>query len=94
MNESTTARPDADARNLVLVWAGLVALTLASWWFRDHGLGAATAITVILAITFIKVFMVGHSFMEIGRAPWVLRSVFAAWCVGVCATLVMLAFAF
>lgn len=80
--------------SLVSVWAGLVGLTLVSFWFRDHGLSPAAAITAILVLTFVKVYMVGHSFMEVRRAPRVLRGIFTAWCAGTCALLVTLAFAF
>lgn len=80
-------------RSLVLSWAILVGLTLTSWWFKDHGLTPTTAITLILALTFIKVFMVGHSFMEIGRSPRIMRGIFTAWCVGTFAVLVVMAFA-
>lgn len=79
---------------LVAAWAVLVALTLLSFWFRDHGVGPAAAVLVILALTFVKVYMVGHSFMEVRRAPRILRLVFATWCAGTCLTLMVLAFVF
>lgn len=80
--------------SLTGAWLLLVALTLASYWFRDHGLAPAAAIVAILVLTFIKVFMVGHSFMELRRAPAWLRLVFATWCGGTCLALVVMAFAF
>lgn len=94
MTDITAVRQDSHTGSLILAWAILVGLTLMSWWFSDHGLGPAAAITAILVLTFIKVFMVGHSFMELSRAPTLLRSAFAAWCAGLCAVLIVLAFAF
>lgn len=91
MGSTHTLPAAGEARGVVLVWMGLVALTLASWWFRDHGLGPQAAIVTILVISFVKVFLVGHSFMEIHRGPPVLRLVFTAWCALTCATLVILA---
>ena len=91
MHSLQTHASAGESRTLVLVWAGLVALTLASWWFRDHGLGARAAIVAILAIAFVKVFLVGHTFMEIHRGPKALRVVFTAWCAVACATLVTMA---
>lgn len=78
--------------SLTGAWALLVVLTLASYWFRDHGLGPAAAIVAILLLTFVKVFMVGHSFMELHRAPAWLRGVFTTWCAGTCLALIVMAF--
>lgn len=94
MTTITHKQSDNHTNSLVLAWAVLVALTLASWWFKDHGLQPATAITLILVLTFAKVFMVGHSFMEIGRAPLMMRGIFAGWCAGTCVMLVIMAFVF
>lgn len=94
MHVTPSAAPINHTGSLVSAWAILVALTLASFWFRDHGLTPEAAIVAILVLTFVKVFMVGHSFMELRWAPRVLRGLFAAWCAGTCVTLVILAFVF
>lgn len=93
MNESMTS-PESHTTSLLASWAGLVMLTMVSYWFRDHGIGASAALTVILVLTFIKVYIVGHSFMELRRAPRALRAVFAGWCAGTCLCLIILAFSF
>jgi hypothetical protein len=78
--------------NYVLgAWAVLMALTAASWWLgADHeigNLGRDFSIIGILVLTFMKAFVVGHSFMELREAaPWLVRT-FTAWCVCVCLTL-------
>jgi heme/copper-type cytochrome/quinol oxidase subunit 4 len=94
MNSEIAISPtDNHTYGLVLSWAALVGLTLLSWWFSEHGMAPTVAVTLILVLTFVKVFMVGHSFMEIGRGPRLMRALFVAWCVGTCAVLVVLAFA-
>lgn len=75
----------------VLAWAVLVLLTLTSFWFRDHGAGAKTAVAIILSLSFIKVFIVGFSFMELRMAPRALQLVFSGWCVLSCVLLLVLA---
>lgn len=81
-NENRTA-------GLLSAWATLVVLTLASFWFRDHGFRPSAAVVAILILTFVKVFLVGYSFMEIHRAPNVLRILFSAWCTATCAGLAL-----
>lgn len=78
-------------RGLVLVWAGLMALTLLSWWFRDHGLSQKVAVATIIALSFVKVFMVGHSFMELKFAPRWLNLSFKLWCLVSSVVLVVMA---
>lgn len=80
------------ARSLLAAWTVLVVLTLLSFWFRDHGLPPSAAAVAILTITFVKVYMVGHSFMEIHRAPRLLRLIFGTWCGGTLLVLVALLF--
>ena len=79
------------SRTLVGTWGVLVVLTLLSSWFRDHGLTASLALVVILGLTFVKVFLVGHQFMELRIAPEALQRSFLGWCAGTCVALVALA---
>jgi heme/copper-type cytochrome/quinol oxidase subunit 4 len=78
--------------NYVLgAWLVLMTLTAASWWLgANHeigNLGRDFSIIGILVLTFMKAFVVGHSFMELREAaPWLVRT-FAAWCVVVCCVL-------
>lgn len=81
MSNSVTRAGSAHTRNLVFVWAFLVLLTLVSWWFRENSLSAELAVAVIIAISFVKVFLVGFSFMELQFAPQWLRFSFDGWCV-------------
>ena len=73
----------------VFVWGMLVAATAASWWLGlHHGKSYTTvtaAATLILLITFIKVYLVGMYFMEIRHARNVLVRLFVAWTVVTCA---------
>ena len=94
MHVANTATSNNHTGHLIIAWAVLVALTLASYWFRDHGFSPEAALVAILVLTFIKVYMVGHSFMELRWAPRLLRGLFAGWCAGTCGTLVLLAFVF
>jgi hypothetical protein len=76
-----------------LVWLGLVAATLVSWWLSAaHALDSSTARQVatcaVLVVAFAKVGLVGWHFMELGGAPRVLRGFFAAWVLVVLAVLV------
>lgn len=64
--------------DIVAAWALLVALTGLSWWLgADHGGFAVTVATVVvLAVSFVKVAVIGQSFMELGHAAPVLRIAF------------------
>lgn len=72
-------------------WTVLMALTAASWWVgadrEGVGLGRDIAMVSILLLTFAKIFVVGHSFMELREAaPW-LNRMFVAWCIVLCVLL-------
>lgn len=76
-----------------LVWAALMAATIASWWLgTDHGFlgGPRAATAAVLAIAFVKVAMVTSSFMEVGHAPRVLQTVVHGWTLVVGAVLILL----
>jgi len=75
-----------------LVWLVLVSATGLSWWLgADRGLGAGTApatVTgMILLVAFIKVRLVIRHFMEIRRAPLVLKLLCDAWILIVATTI-------
>jgi hypothetical protein len=72
-------------------WVVLMVLTGATWWIgADHdvaGLGRDISMISILVLTFAKIYVVGHAFMELREAaPWLHRT-FIVWCVGLCLTL-------
>ena len=68
------------ARSTV-VWAGLVGATLVSWVIgSEHGTGSPIAV-VVLGVAMVKVRFVGLDFMELRRAPFLLRAVFESYCV-------------
>ena len=71
---------DRPAKQLVAVWAALVAATLTSWWVGHEHTGDA-AVLLVLAITFVKVWAVGRRFMELQDAPPVLRGLFDGYVV-------------
>ncbi len=66
-----------------LVWAGLVVVTLLSWWAGAHhpagGDGARAVFALVLAVAFGKAWVVGREFMELRHAPVALRRAFDAW---------------
>lgn len=79
---------------VVGAWGVLMVLTAVSWWLGlDHdmaGLGTRFAAISILVVTFAKIYVVGHAFMELREAaPW-LQYLFRAWCAAVCLTLCIL----
>ncbi|WAJ43351.1 cytochrome C oxidase subunit IV family protein [Mycobacterium sp. Aquia_216] len=71
------------------VWVILVAATGVSWALgTQHGMpNHQLASVIILLIAFIKVRLVGLYFMELREAPNVLRGLFEAYCLIVCALL-------
>ncbi len=92
MSTDTVKEKSADhTGSVVLVWAVLMVLTVLSYWFRDHGLSAEGAAAAIIIIAFVKVYLVGLSFMELRVAPAFLRNIFTYWCLGSCLFLLGLA---
>lgn len=75
---------------IVLVWAALVALTAVSWWLgADHGVtSVVVATTVVLVVAFVKVALIGRTFMELKHAAPVLKLLFFGLTAGIGATLV------
>ena len=89
---TSTASIDKHKTYIYGAWAVLMALTAISWKVgADHeiaGLGRDFAMISILVLTFAKIYVVGHAFMELREAaPWLTRT-FTLWCVGVCGILV------
>jgi caa(3)-type oxidase subunit IV len=72
------------------VWLLLITATGVSWALgTQHGMhGHQLASVIILLIAFIKVRLVGLYFMELREAPNILRGLFEAYCLIVCAVLV------
>jgi hypothetical protein len=65
---------------VVLVWFGLMAATLVSWWLGEgHGATKVAAVGV-LVVGFAKVALIGEHFMELRGAPPQLRFAFLGWC--------------
>jgi hypothetical protein len=79
---------DRTTRYAIGAWAVLMILTGATWWIgADHdpaGFGRDISMVSLLVLTFAKIYVVGHAFMELREAaPW-LRRTYAGWCVGLC----------
>ena len=75
--------------DILLAWALLVALTAVSWWLgADHGTAVAAATIVILLLAFVKVMVIGYSFMELRHAAPVLRVAFFGLATLICTILV------
>jgi hypothetical protein len=82
---------DLTTRYTIGAWVLLMILTGATWWIgADHdpaGLGRDISMVSLLVLTFAKIYVVGHTFMELREAaPWLHRT-FIAWCVGLCVVL-------
>lgn len=82
----TTRHPDrarTAQAHVIGAWAVLVALTALSWWLgTDHGVSdehAKLATCAVILVAFAKVWVVGHSFMELRHAMSTLRLAFAGW---------------
>lgn len=83
------------SRAAVLVWAGLMLATLASWWLGIHegdepGDGPSAGTAAVLVVTFVKVRFVATHFMEVRGAPLALRLIFDAYVVVVCTALLVI----
>jgi heme/copper-type cytochrome/quinol oxidase subunit 4 len=94
MTLMTTVTVDRHKTYVVGAWGLLMILTAVSWWLgADHdmaGLGTTFAAISILVVTFAKIYVVGHVFMELREAaPW-LQNLFGSWCAVVCLTLCVL----
>jgi len=75
--------------DILLTWALLVALTAVSWWLgADHGMAIAAATVVILVLAFVKVMVIGYSFMELRHSAPVLRVAFFGLAALICTILV------
>jgi hypothetical protein len=75
---------------IVQVWAVLVALTALSWWVgADHGVTAVGVATVaVIVVAFVKVALIGRTFMELRHAAPVLKALFFGLTSVICLTLV------
>jgi hypothetical protein len=74
---------------ILAVWLLLVAATLVSWETRgasDRWLAGSS----VLLIALLKARIIGLEFMELRRAPLLLRLGFELWAVVVCAVLLVL----
>ena len=52
----------------LIVWIGLLILTLSSYFSAESALGKRALVFVLLGITAIKFFSVGFQFMELKKA--------------------------
>jgi Prokaryotic Cytochrome C oxidase subunit IV len=74
----------------IRAWLVLMAATLVSWYLGDGHGSPQLATVLVIAVAFIKVYLVGHSFMELRNAPIPLRAAFGGWAAVVCLALVAL----
>jgi hypothetical protein len=73
---------------LTWVWVALVSATLVSWAAAEGGETAQVAGMVVLVVAAIKVGLVIHRFMEIGRGSQGWEWFFLVWLLGVSVMLV------
>jgi hypothetical protein len=73
-----------------LVWATLILATVASWYLGDdHGARRAASVGILL-LAFGKVYLVAEHFMDVRRAPLILRLLVGGWTVTITTTLVVM----
>jgi hypothetical protein len=63
-----------------VLWVFLSLATVVSWQVGVESSAHVAAGSVVLAIGFIKLRLVGIHFMEIGNAPVALRALFETYC--------------
>lgn len=76
---------------LLLVWGGIIALTLMSWEIVGVPETVATVpmgAIAILVLAFVKVRLVVLDLMEIRNAPLPLRLLLEGWIAGVCVAMI------
>jgi heme/copper-type cytochrome/quinol oxidase subunit 4 len=95
MTAATPSRPNASTSALlrgpfVIVWVGLIAATLISFWLgTDHGISSVEARSILIfVVAFVKIRFVGLYFMELKDAPLALRGIFEGYCLVVCLALI------
>jgi len=76
--------PMTPATRVALTWFALVAVTLLAWWIGtrrgEAPLVPSAALSLsVLAISGVKVRVILREFMEVRRAPALLRRVTDAW---------------
>jgi hypothetical protein len=74
---------------LTWVWVALVSATLLSWAAAEGGETAQVAGVAVLVVAALKVALVIHRFMEIGRGSQGWEWFFLAWLLGVSGMLVI-----
>ena len=78
---------DRPSQGILVVWIVLIATIAVSLVLRaDEGSSAVGA--SIVAIAFMKVWLIGNYFMELNRAPRPLQLGFASYVLVTCATLI------
>lgn len=81
-------------RALTLTWLFLITATLLGSWLGKTetraGTGASWLVGLVIVISFAKAWAVGIQFMQLRRAPLVLRFLFEGWIVVTAAALVIL----
>lgn len=75
-----------------VVYLVLAAATLLSWFLGTEEAQSHEALvgSIVIAIAFIKLRLVGIHFMELGRAPIVLRGIFEGYVLVTFITMLML----
>jgi hypothetical protein len=74
-------------RRTTAIWVALMAATCATWWLGTGHFGAREhvllAVVATIVIAFVKIAFVGFEFMELRKAPLILRTAFLLWVAGV-----------
>ncbi|MCH9731184.1 MAG: cytochrome C oxidase subunit IV family protein [Actinomycetia bacterium] len=79
---------DRQSRWIVAVWVVLIATMAGSLVLRTEDVSSAASASIV-AIAFMKVWLIGNYFMELNRAPRPLQLGFAAYVVVTCAALII-----
>lgn len=66
-------------KGLLLAWAALVPMSLASVWLGDHGQAFRLTLVAILLLALGKGWIIALEFMELRHAPRLWRGLLLGW---------------
>ena len=72
-------KPVIDLRPCTLVYLLLMGLTLFTWYVGKSGLGGLTIAYLVLALSFVKGYLIGDYYMGLKRVSGFWRYVIVAW---------------
>lgn len=74
-----TTRQHHFIRPCTAIWLAMMALTAATYFIGEAGLGGVVIMLVTLGIAVVKVQMVANYFMGLRRTRWLWRGIVLGW---------------